>query len=417
MADSRHRGSTLDSSSEEEAVLGEMQSGSPALIRLVAATMVLCGVGCAAWSPADAQEPVSTVMELGGNRLSVSREEMRALSTLGQLARSGQRGPQDRALAEARRVANSRDARYVLALYELEIGRRRNDDGMRAQALDALIASQLTERDKLPGHLAARGQIAYRAGDFDTAGRLWARLAELTPSDPDVLANLAQVRLAQQDAPGAMDLLTRAIAAREAAGRAASEGWYRQRLTIAQQGNLVAPGIDAAQALVSAFPTPANWRDALIVYRHLAAPEGAFEIDFLRLMRHVGALARTAEYQRMAQLLRQSGEPREAKAVLDEGLARGLLDAGTSPTREIIAEVDRAVARVASGSAARLEPPNMAGAQVRRGMSQLLAGRRAAAEAAFRAAAGDPAGGRYADLASFWLTSLAQGQPVPAGAS
>jgi tetratricopeptide (TPR) repeat protein len=391
--------------------------GSPALVRLVAAAMVLSGAGWAAWSTAAGAQEVSTVMELGGNRLSVSREEMRALSNLGRLARSGQSGLQNRALAEARRVANSRDARFVLALYELEIGSRRGDDGMRAQALDALIASQLTGRDRLPGHLAARGQIAYRAGDFDTAGRLWARLAELTPSDPDAYANLAQVRLAQQDAPGAMDLLTRAIAAGEAAGRAASEVWYRQRLAIAQQGNLVAPGIDAARALVSAFPTAANWRDALIVYRHLAAPEGAFEIDFLRLMRHVGALARTAEYQRMAQLLRQAGEPREAKAVLDEGLARGLLDAETSPTREIIAEVDRAVAGVGRESAAGSEPPNMAGAQVRRGMSQLLAGRRAEAEAAFRAAAGDPAGGRYADLASFWLTSLAQGQPVPAGAS
>jgi tetratricopeptide (TPR) repeat protein len=369
--------------------------------------VALSGAGCAAWSAADAQQ-VSTAMELDGNKLAVSPQEMRALSNLGNLIRSEQKGAQARALAEARRVANSRDARHALALYELEIGRRRGDDAMRAQALDALIASQLTRRDRLPGYLGTRGQIAYRAGDFDTAGRLWARLAELTPSDPDIFANLAQVRLAQKDAPGAMDLLARAIAAREAFGHAALEGWYRQRLSIAQQGNLAAPGIDAARALVSAYPTSANWRAALVVYRQLAMPEGAFEIDFLRLMRHVGALAQAAEYQRMAQLLRQAGEPKEAKAVLDEGMKRGLLDAGTSPTREIIAEVDRAVARVGSGSAVTPELPDRAGAQVRRGMSRLLAGQRAEAEAAFRSAARDPAGGRYADLAFFWLTSLEQ---------
>jgi len=391
--------------------------GSAALARLAVATMFLSGAGCAAWSAADAQERMGTVIELGGSRLAVSPQEMRALSNLGNLARSGQKGPQDRALAEARRVANSHDARYALALYELEIGRRRGDGAMRAQALDVLIASQFTGRDRLPGHLAARGQIAYRAGDFDTAGRLWARLAELTPTDPDVFANLAQVRLAQKDALGAMDLLWRAIAARKAFGQAASEGWYRQRLSVAQQGNLVAPGIDAARALVSAYPTPANWRTALVVYRQLAAPEGAFEIDFFRLMRHVSVLAQAAEYQRMAQLLRQSGELREAKAVLDEGITRGLLDAGTSPTREIIAEVDRAVAKVRSGSVAKSELPNKAGAQVRLGMSQLLAGQRAEAEAAFRSAAEYPAGGRYADLAFFWLTSLAQRPPAPAGAS
>jgi len=381
--------------------------GVVALI-LAAAPMFLSGLGFIA-SSADAQQQVSTIMELGGSRLAVSPQEMRALSELGNLVRSGQRGAQDRALAEARRVSNSRDARYALALYEVEIGRQRDDDAMRAQALDVLIANPLTGRDRLPGYLGVRGQIAYRTSDFAAAGEFWGRLAELTPADPDVFANLAQVRLAQGDAPGAMDLLMRAIAARAAAHQPTSEGWYRQRLSIAQQGHLVAPGIDAARALVSAYPSPANWRAALSVYRQLAVPEGAMEIDFLRLMRHVGALARAAEYQRMAQLLRQSGEPIEAKTVLDEGIARGLLDARTSPTREIIAEVDRTVANPRSESTQGSVPTNRAGAQVRLGVSRLLAGRRAEAEAAFRAAEEDPAGGRYADLAFFWLTSLAQG--------
>ena len=383
---------------------------SAAMIRLAAGAALLC----AAWSAAGAQEQVGTVMEIGGSRLSVSPQEMRALSDLGKVARSKGKGGQDRALAEARRIANGRDARYVLALYELEIGRRRGDDTMRAQALDALIASQLTPRDKLSSHLAARGQIAYRSGDFATAGKLWTRLTELTPSDPEVFASLAQVRLAQKDAPGALDLLTRAIAARETFGEIASEIWYRQRLSIAQQGNLVGPGIDSAKALVSAHPTPANWRSALVVFRQMAAPEGALEIEVLRLMRHVGALVQAAEYQRMAQLLRQSGEPGEAKSVLDDGIARGLLDPGQSPTREIIAEVDRAATKVRSGSAAQSELPHKASASVRLGISQLLAGRRAEAEASFRSASGDPAGGRYADIAFFWLASLTQGQRAPA---
>ncbi len=391
--------------------------GTMSLTRLTAAVMVLSGAGCVASFTANAYEQVSTVMELGGTRLAVSPQEMRALSNLGIMARGGQKALQDRALAEARRIANSRDARHALALYELEIGGRRGDEAMRAKALDALIASQLTGRDRLPGHLAARGQIAYRAGDFDTAGRLWARLAELTPSDPDVFANLAQVRLAQEDAPGAMDLLTRAIAAREVSGQSASEGWYRQRLSIAQQGNLVVPGIDAARALVSTYPTPENWRVALLVYRQLATPEETLEIDLLRLMRHVGALAQAAEYQRMAQLLRQSGEPLEARSVLDEGVERRLLDVSASPTREIVAEVDRAVAKAPTGLAIRPEQPNKAGVQVRLGMSRLFAGQRTEAEVAFRSAAGDPAARGYADLAFFWLTFLEQGQPVRAAES
>lgn len=372
--------------------------------RLAVPLMLFAGGG--ALSAVGAQAQVSTSLELGGSRLAVSPQEMKALSALGGLVRGGQKAAQDKALGEARRVANSRDARYALALYELEIGNRRGDDAMRAEALDVLIASQTTRPEKLPGHLAARGQIAFRAGDFDTADRVWSRLLELTPSDPDALANLAQVRLARKDAPGAMDLLTRAIAAREALGQPVSAIWYRQRLSIAQQGNLVEPGVAAARALVGAYPTPENWRAALSVYRQLVVPDAAFEIDISRLMRHVGVLVQGAEYQRMAQLLTQAGEASEAKSVLDEGTSRGLLDPRTSPTREIIAEVDRAIVKRRNGSRAAK------GTQVRSGIARLVAGQRTEAEVLFRAAAADPENGRYADLAFFWLASLAQGQPA-----
>ena len=383
-----------------------MQLGPRA--RLAAAALLLVNASFATSPAAEAQDKVSTVMQIGGSRLAVSPQEMRALSNLGNLARATQSARQDRALADARRIANSRDAHFALALYELEIGNRRGDDGMRAGALDVLIASPLTRPERLAGYLAVRGQIAYRAGDFDTAGRLWGRLAELAPSDPDALANLAQVRLAQTDAPGAMDLLTRAIAARAALGQPVAEVWYRQRLSISQQGRLVAPGIDAARALVGAYPTPENWRIALVVYRQLVAAEGALEIDLFRLTRHVGALTQAAEYQRMAQLLNQAGEPREANAVLGEGVTRGVLDGAVSPTREIFAEVDRAITKARPG-AARAELPNAAGTQVRLGVARLNAGQRGEAEAAFRAAAGDPAGGGYADLGFFWLAWLGGG--------
>lgn len=51
-------------------------------------------------------------------------------------------------------------------------------------------------------------------------------------------------------------------------------------------------------------------------------------------------------------------------------------------------------------------PIGGAGGGVRTGMSRLLAGQRAEAETAFRSVLADPAAGRYADLAFFWLVSL-----------
>lgn len=356
---------------------------------------------------------VTTTIELDGNRLAISPDEMKVLSDIGSLIESHQEGALNRALVKAHRIVDSRDGRYSLAIYELEIGRRRGDNAMRAQALDFLIASGQSPKSKLPGQLSARGQIAFQTGDFEKADTLWTRLAELTPTDPSVFANLAQVKLARKDAQSAYDLLTRAITMSEAVTPSASENWYRQRLSITQQGRLAQSGVAAALALVNAYPSPANWRAAMVVYRDLTAPSGASEIDLLRFMRYAGVFTQPTEYQRMAQLLKSDGAPTEAKGVLNEGVVRGLLDAGTSPTREIIAEIDRAIAKPRVGSSMPKEIVSDAGGHVRLAFARLQAGRTAEAEAEFRAAADNPAGGPYRDLAFFWLTYLKKNAPVP----
>jgi tetratricopeptide (TPR) repeat protein len=360
---------------------------------------IILGVALTVGAPAVGQ----TTMELGGQTLAVGRLEMARLSDLGQTL-SASRAFQDRALAAARAVVNSPDARYVFALYQLEIGRRRRDDALRLEALNALIPNRATRPERLPDYLGQRGDIAFRARDYATAASDWGRLAELRPNDPQALMNLAQVRAAQNDAPGALDLIRRGIATR--GDVPAPETWHRQRLSIAYNGRLLDESAAAAQALLAAYPTAENWRLALVAYRQLAAPRDAAEIDMLRLMRAAGVLAQPAEYQRLAQLLLHAGLLAEARAVLDEGLSRHVLDRSVSPTPEIVAELERHVARP--------RPPTRpigaatgAALQVRRGAALVLAGDREAAAAAFRASTENAtADAFYAELARFWLAWL-----------
>lgn len=351
---------------------------------------------------AAAQGPPST-LELGGRALALSPVEWARLSDL-RVALTATPAIQNRALDAARAAVAGPDGRYVLAIYQLEIGQRRRDDALRAEALDVLIASRDTSADRLAGFLGLRGDIAFRARDLVTASAAWTRLAELRPNDAQVLVNLAQVRAARDDAVGALDLIRRGIAARGDA--AAPEAWHRQWLSIAYNGQLRDQAAAAAHALLAAHPTTENWRFALVAYRQLAAPQDAAEIDMLRLMRAAGVLARPAEYQRLAQLLLHAGLLAEARATLDDGLSRRVLDRAVSPTPEIIAELDRHVARPRPPTRPIGEATGAA-ASVRRGAALAFAGDRAGAEAAFRTAgeggATDP---YYADLARFWLAWL-----------
>lgn len=414
------------------------------LSRLALGMLVITGGAAVIHVPAGAQQVQST-LTLHGRPLSLSPIEQTRLMELGRLIRGTNRGGQNRALAAAEAVANGVDARYLLATYQLEIGRQRQDDALRVQGLDVLIASQATPTERLPGYLALRGDIAFRNRDFATASSAWGRLAELQPNDPQSLINFAQVRNAQDDAAGALGLIQRGIAARRAGPEPVPEVWYRQWVSIAHNTRRLDQGAAAAQALVVAYPTPENWRFALVAYRQLATPQAAAEIDLLRLMRAAGAFARPAEYQRLAQLLMHAGFVRESRAVLDEGLSRGILNRTESPTPEIIAEVERATSRqadrrgpIGAGSAqsatgaadillsegrfaeaaaayrALLQQGgvDIAMANTRLGVALALGGRRGEAEAALRAAAGSADGtaaqGFYPDVARFWLAWLAQ---------
>jgi tetratricopeptide (TPR) repeat protein len=383
------------------------------LTRSAAIIVAILCAGALASAPAHAQIEQSS-LTLNGVTFALSPEELDRLTALGHVVHTTDRGSQDRALDLARSIANSADARYILALYQFEIGRQRRDDALSAPALDVLIASRLTPHERLASYLGVRGGIAFHAGDYATASALWTRLRALQPNDPEALNNLAQVRAALNDSQGAIDLLRSAIAARRAGP--AQEIWYRQWLAIANAARLVDQGVAAAHALVAAYPTPTNWRDSLVAYRQLAAPQGGAEIDLLRLMRTVGALARPAEYQRLAQLLLHAGFAAEARAVLDEGISRGVVNRTESPTPAISAEIDRALAPQRARVASAVVPANRGVApegavQFAQAVADYRAGHRPEAEAAFRALAGHAEGQGaarwYPDLAAFWLAWLA----------
>lgn len=375
---------------------------------LAAAFMTGLIAGLTGLTTAARAQIVDSRLELGGRTLSLSGIEQVRLGELAQQLH-GNPEAQDRALAEARAAAGSADARYAFATYELEIGRQRRDDSLRSEALDILIASRDTPSERLAGFLGQRGDIAFRAHQYEAASVLWTRLAELRPNDPQALMNLAQVRRALHDEAGAARLVERAIALQGSGAAPRPESWYRQWVSIAYDSHAADRTAAAAQALVRAYPSQANWRFVLVAYRQAAAPRELGEIDTLQLMRAVGAFERPAEYQRLAQLVEHSGSPREARAILAEGVARHVLTPTESPTREIIAEVDRRIANRSDSPALALLP-DPAAESLHRGASLAANGRLSEAEAAFQLAAGSGGEGTglYQNLARFWLAWLAR---------
>lgn len=417
-----------------------------ALTVLTAALLVSGGV---AVTTAEAQTP---------RLLNLSRDERDAIAALQAAASGMDRAAQDAALSAARARAQGASARYAIAHYQFEIGRQRNDNAMQNQAAEAMIDSGLATPEETPGLVAYLAGRSLGSGrDASRTDRLIARLVELQPTNSAALVDYGQYtasQLASARGPAAITIRTnavslfqRAFASDRAAGHISPESWYQRGLAIAYDGtrppisnaSFAPPALSFAHDLVAGYPTPSNWRDALGVYRDLAG-DPALDLDIRRLMRAAGVLTGERDYMEFATALADARLIGEARAVIDEGLQRNMVEtariAPTLATRIAPAAVarDRAAlpglrarAQAGTGAIARAagdnfyafgqyadaatlyglalqkggEDPNIV--NLRLGAALAMAGRRPEAEAALRLVTGP-----RADLAGFWLTWLAR---------
>jgi hypothetical protein len=346
------------------------------------------------------------------------------------------------ALSSAQSVARGADARYYLATLQLRLARETNNAAMQASAIEALIATGRVPQSDLGPLYAAQGAIAANAGGpgRERAEAALTRALEAAPS-ADTAISLARVKLDLRKNAEAVALVERAVQLRKASGQPVPEAWYRRGANLATMSNLGPQGLKFTRELVAAYPTPENWRDAILTYRDVAKPDQAGQLDAARLMRLSKGLSGERDYLEAAQTFEAANLPGESRSVLEEGVAGKMVD----PTKATFKEAIAASAKRAAAEKARLSglqtsamaaatgaPALQAGdmflsaanytaaidlfraavqkggvdtnvANTRLGIALALAGRKAEADAAFRSVSGP-----RADLAGLWLAWLGQ---------
>jgi tetratricopeptide (TPR) repeat protein len=343
-------------------------------------------LGLAALTPAVAQ--------IQPHILNLTRDERNALRTLQTAAAGTDRAAQDAALAAARTAAQGADARYAVANIQFQLGRSRGDAQMQNQAIDALVASGVPQGAELAPLLSAQASRAYSANNLRGADALLARAVELQPNSAAAAADYAQYKARLGDRPAAVTLFQRAFQLQRAASQPVPQSWYLRALALAFDGRLAPQAAAIGRELVAAYPTPGNWRDALFAYRQLgAAADPALDLDIRRLTLATGCLAGEREYVEYATALNRAGAPGAAKAVIDEGVARGMLTATDPEVRPLLTAANSAVTRARAGLAA----------------SRTRA--QSAADGTAALAAGDAHLdlGQYAEAATLYRTALQKG--------
>jgi tetratricopeptide (TPR) repeat protein len=338
-------------------------------------------------------------------------------------------------------VAKSPYEKFVAAQLRYLAARGAGNAAMESAAADAMVASGGAPAE-LAGPLALQvGSNAYAAGNYPRALQLLQEAERLGAKDDQLPILIADTNFRMKNIPAGMAALEKGIAAKKAAGQPVPDQWYKRARSAAYNAKMDAETSKWSRALIAAYPSQGNWRDALVVYRDTVKRPAPVNLDLFRLMRATKALDGERDYMEHASLAFDSGLPGEAKAVVDEGFALSKVPAGSRALTEVrtsaLAKItaDRASlpaserasaasartalatgdAYYAYGEDAKAVPLYQSAiakggidldvANMHLGMSLLRLGQRDAARAAFQKV--NPAGPR-GELAQFWILHVDQ---------
>lgn len=377
--------------------------------------------------------------EEGQRQWTLSAEERAALVPLTQAVQAQNWEQVQSLLPAAEAAAQGGDAKYLVGQIKFQLGRQTQNQQMQREAVDLMIASGSAPADNLGALLGSQVAFAINAEDWATAERILRQIVQTNPNDVERLTQLAEVQIRQNNRAEALQNYRRILQLREAAGQQPDENTLKRALALAYEARQAQPAIELSQELVDAYPTPENWRDALLIYRELGGIDGDVNLDVLRLLRATEAMTGERDFLELAGNLNRAGLPGEAEAVIQEGISRGALapsipavadelrtaSARVAEDRAALPGLQRQAAAAANGAPARAVADALFGyrqygeaaemyrlalqkggvnadlVNTRLGAALALAGQRAQAEAAFRAVSGP----RQA-LANYWLTWL-----------
>jgi tetratricopeptide (TPR) repeat protein len=239
-------------------------------------------------------------------------------------------------LAAAKAAAKTPDDRYAIAILELKSAGMAHDQAAIAAGLQDMLASGGVKPEEQLGIYEALGQTYSNLKQNQQATEAFQHVVQLDPNNVDAIAGLAEAQIAAGQAAAALPLLQQGIKVQQAGGQKAPEVWYKRATSVAYEARLPA-ALDISRQWVAAYPTPANWRDAIAIYRNLNQPDVEATLDLMRLEHALGALKTPGEYALYAEAAADQSNYNEAQAAIDAGIAAHVVDPSTPQFRDILA--------------------------------------------------------------------------------
>ena len=237
-------------------------------------------------------------------------------------------------LREAEAVPNrTASENHLIEQMRAAIASQAGDTEQAIKASQALIASgKLSEADRAK-HAASLASLYYRNRDFANAAK-WAEQALKANGDATMRSLMIQSYYQAGDLQAASRAALEDVQAAEKAGRAPPEDRLQLLANVASKGGDRGAYVQALERLVAYYPKREYWADLLRRIESKPGFSNRLTLDVYRLRMATKTLDTANDYSEAAQLALQQGQAAEAKKILDEGFAAGVLGKGAEADRQ-----------------------------------------------------------------------------------
>jgi len=224
--------------------------------------------------------------------------------------------------------------KFVIDLTRGSAAQGAGDNDTALSSFEAVVASgRLSPADQLRV-IGAIADLRYQAKDYAKAIQWATRYEKEGGNDPAIHQVLIQAYYLSGEFGNAARLLKEQIEAEEKAERLPSEEKLQFLASCYLKMNDNSGYVQALEKLVAHYPKKSYWADLIARMQRKPGFSDRLGLDVLRLQLATGNLSKPAEFMEMAQLALQAGFPVEAKKIIEQGYAAGVLGKGGDVERQ-----------------------------------------------------------------------------------
>jgi hypothetical protein len=224
---------------------------------------------------------------------------------------------------------------FLLEQMRASAASQAGENDVAIKSFQAVIASGRLSESEQARYAASLASLYYRAKDYANAANWASRAVKGNPSDASMRQLMIQSYFLAGDYASASREALADIQAAEKAGITPPEDKLQLLANIAaRNGGDKNAYLAALERLVAYYPKREYWSDLLRRIEAKPTFSSRLQLDLYRLRAATKTLTTANDITEMAQLALQEGQAAEAKKVLDEGFASGVLGKGPEAERQ-----------------------------------------------------------------------------------